>query len=1414
MGLSRSFAVVVALVGFVSAASAQPAPGASAPAAAASGAATARAAPAAGGDLVLDQYSYVRVFYRFGKMRIDGQALRKEGAELFGAEPAKREQAFRRYFRGQKVDWSADDWMDRVRVYFFRGQLGDDSRVMELMPETPPPAGWAGGDFDDASWQRRRLGLRKPMRYYQENFRDSSDASVRDAYYLAYFEVPDPAGDPNRPYGRLGTPACGDLTLTCVYRGGVRVLVNGRELARGHLGTGELGGDAHAEAYPRSAYLLESGEAPPDRVGHAGDIRCPFDDAPAYRDSKEFKATISNQPVSRKGWERLLALRDRRLENVKVPAALLRKGGNVLAIEVRGSAVHPIVLPGAGGPKADNWGNPFNPVWQHALLVNLELRTSKPGTLTAASAWPDKPQVWVEDMHARLFDNDCRPPGWPVGRVRIVGAANGTFGAQLGLAAGTAELSGLKVTPSELKVPPTAQPGKPVPPAIPASAWSVFYEVGHPLTELWKLGYCRSLPGLGEWGVDCPMAWQAVYRQVQDRARRKKGLAGLEFFDQLSPVAPAAVPGGRCQPIWLSLRLPETGDPNRDTSRLGTPAAAGTYAGSVRVEAAGMPPVDVPVEVEVLGWRIPSPRQFQTLVQSEQNPYGVAKGFGQDIKKDGKTVRQRLPLWTDEHFGLMESSFAQLARLGADWVYVPVLLDSEFGNRDDSPVRWIRRKNGSIDFDWTILDRYLDIAVKHLGPPRVVCFNIMHGAESPAAEVKVLDEASGQEQRVDLGPKVPWEKRSAYWQAFASAVMARMRARGLADSVYWGQAFDNVYDPQLIEKMNELAPGTHWAAAGHGRRPDANFRAVARAYASDVLDVSQQGWKQPVVHLLMPRTAGSIICVEGTSTPFTYRVLCDRAIYSGFNGVGRMGADYFELAFYDGCRGGEYQLVGRSCIMTLWPGQGAVDSSTRNEAMLEGIQEADARIYLEQLLDRKLLNNDLARQVQQVLDEHARATLYIPTSGPSTDLMEVAGDWQGRSRRLYAAAAQAAAVVPMDIERASLGAAAAKSVYLGQEHTDAKVALTVPAGGKTTVPLRLRNWTTAARAWKASADQKWIVPESPEGKLAGHGELRVTLDGRGLEPGATVSGTLSFADPAAGVTIPVAVSAVVEKGLELRLPALAMNVQGDKADSLDAFVINRTDAAREWKFESASPLVACEPPSGRIEPGAMLPVKLTAGVAGVSVAAATGTPATRAVKVGLKGGELADQAELTVFVMPAYAEPAVPAGEAVPLEQLPKSALASHFSRGGPLKWALNDERAPLFAGGAFKDAKLTIGAKTFARGMWLVPHGQTVYKLDGSYIAFVSEVGVNAASKANKYHVPGLRVCFDVYVDGQLRASSGLMGDGDEPRRVVAAGLDQAKELKLVTRMERLGDSPMNNSYPGYLGYICNWAEPRLIKK
>ena len=113
-----------------------------------------------------------------------------------------------------------------------------------------------------------------------------------------------------------------------------------------------------------------------------------------------------------------------------------------------------------------------------------------------------------------------------------------------------------------------------------------------------------------------------------------------------------------------------------------------------------------------------------------------------------------------------------------------------------------------------------------------------------------------------------------------------------------------------------------------------------------------------------------------------------------------------------------------------------------------GFQQAEARIGLEQLLTRKALPAALDKKVRDVLSEHHRGTLFVPSMNASWQHVEMCRDWQQRSRRLFGVAAEAAAAVGMDLDRYA-------------------VAADVPARVKTAVPVTLRVWTPSPRNSRA-----------------------------------------------------------------------------------------------------------------------------------------------------------------------------------------------------------------------------------------------------------------------------------------------------------------------------------------------------------
>ena len=1393
----RPVAVTVwAVLGFMLAAAtaqAQPAPPASQP-----------AAPA--GNVILNEQSYIRQFWTFGLERLAARPLKEDAEKFFpkadgGAAALTRlERNSKKLLAKQNIDWEKVDWRDQAVYHWSRTQCGVDERGAMMLPTIWPQADWTKPDFDDSTWPVTRFGRLSHGRLGTAAYNMNS-LMYRGVYYRACFDVPDPA-------------KAGDLTVSIRYRGGARILVNGTELARGHLGTGDLNDQTRAEDYPFEAYVANDDEIRadvPDQKRDCSqgiaDLRCDWEEAgvASRRGQEIFRGNAMAQQLNEKGWRRIQGLRDRSLVAVKVSASLLRKGVNVLAIETRPSFLHAWIIP---TPRERRWGvhgGYTNLSWDHCGLVRVELR-GQSGGVPSMVARPAGVQVYVADMHRRLWGPDFKPVHAAQEVLRFVGAQNGTYSGQIGISTDR-ELTGLKASASELVMTSGGTGLKPVP-TIPASAVQVMPMQGQPVWTLNYLGEDRSIQvgynpatprmnaSTGELALQRYQVLNSLPRQ-QGRLDEKvlaKAYDDFRFFDHISATWPETVPADTCQPLWVYLKLPAD-------------APEGVYKGSVTVQADGLPPVTIPVEAQVIGWRVPSPKEFQTFVQSEQSAYGVANQY-------------KVQPWSDEHFRLMDSSFRQLARIGVSWAYVSVLTKSELGNRDDVMIKWTRKKDGTLAFDYSIMDRYLALARKHFGTPKVVCFLVMHGTFAKSISVPITDEATGKTELVEVGPAQDATRRPL-WRAFATSLYEHMKSLGLERSMYYGQAFDDVPDKSLVTILAEVTPGVYWTGAAHGRGPDATFRISSRAYGVDLGDTSLMGWKTPFVHMLMPRMAGSVICVEGTGTPFTYRVMVDRGLYSGFNGVGRMGAYWFGGTWFSGFSGGQWNMVGRSCVQTLWPGKDGPEASARHEAMLEGVQEAEARIFMEQALDRNVLPEALAKEVQGVLDRHCHETFYIPGGAADPYMMDYTGDWQARSRRLFAAAAKVARQIGLDVDRVAFG------------QTLGKVA--VPAGMRSKITLQLRNWSDKPRAWKASASDPWIAPEKAEGAVADRQNLTLVLDGKGLAEGTELSGTATITDAASGVAYPVAISAQVVKGLELKLrqeiefvsgggsgsegPKLihatlqpVFNAPVGGSDSREFILANRSAEKLAWKLQANAAWLKIEPAAGQIEPESSVRVKLTA--APPDKQAAVHEPA---ITLSAGAGPAADAGTVKVYVIPPYVRPAVPAGAAVYLNDLNqakmvKSHMYAGFTRGVRRQrpWSIPEDPRPMYQlhGDPPKTATspFTLAKKTFARGLWVAPTHQTTYNVEGAgFAAFAAEVGFNDESVKNGYANLGAVVSFEVWVDGALRAQSGLMKFGDEPRLLAVEGLATAKEVKLVTRLDSCGDNAT---------FLCVWANPQFYQE
>lgn len=1362
-----------------------------------------------GDHLILDGSGYFRLHTEFGVMRLNGDILRNEDDKTISKKTRKRiERTTKRLLKHRNYDWTKTDWRDEACYHASFVQAGDDTRGVALLPSILPPANWAELDFDDSSFQRQRCAS-MPKRLStqgRQGFVECQNLHRRGLYARTYFEVPDPADG-------------GDLTIKVVYRGGARILINGKELARSHLPEGGIAPETYGDAYTLVAYQAHEKELPKRKVASpfVGDLRGSFDAAPVdKRVAGPFRQAFGGANLNRDGWDRLTALRDRVLGPIRIPAALLKKGSNVLAIQLRSSRYHPAMVTAISNQKHGG------PIWPHLGLIDVELRGTVKN-MPSCLHRPGRMQAWAADMHNRLFDRDFNPHGWPTGVVRFVGAQNGTFAAQIGIGADK-ELTGLTAAVSELTAGGSA--------LIPAEAIRVRYLMGHGLDKMWELGWnrCFAKPRPG---ILCPMATIPLlrYNGAKPFGELPKGVRAareardqiakqFKFFDHIGSNPPRKVAANTCQPVWLSLEVPAD-------------AAPGKYKGHVRIKADGCPPLSIPVEAEISGWRVPDPGDFQMIVQSEQSPYGVAKAYQAD-------------LWSDRHFQLMETSFRQLARVGNRWLFIPVLINSEFGNREDGMIKWIRRKDGSLSFDYALLDRYLALAQKHLGRPKVICFVIMHGAASETNAVRIFDETAGKTETVELGKK-EGRARDPLWTAFGRSVQAHMQSLGLADAMFWGHGFDDTHDPELIALMAQVTPGVGWAAGSHNRKPEETFRAVAAVYGPDLPLCSMQGWKNPYLYLLMPRTYGSVICVEGASTPFSWRVMCDRTIYCGMNGLGRMGADYFDSTWMDGARYKGWLIVGRASVQTLWPGAEGVESSVRNETMLEGIQEAEARIFLEQALDRKVLPDALAKEVERVLTDHFRSTLHLPVAYTDPATMDMHGNWQGRSRLLFRAAAKAAKQVGLDVDRNHFGRTKVKKF---KGFWDGKVveagmgkAVSVPVLGKTRLTLKLRNWTAKPRTFKAAADAPWIKPEKTGGTVTGQQELGIILDGGTLKADSDVEGVLTITDTESGAESRVRIAARATRPIDFKVSQYlkyetggghgglphsvatkldpVFNLSPGATESLEYPLTNHTSARQSWKIEASHDWVTLKPGSGELAPGSTMPVKIMASPKGGEIK--TGCHEISLVLTACSGA-FKERYPIKAYVIPAYQSPVLPTGEAVYLNDLDqKQFVKSHIDLGSgrdpknhrkpamPFYHRNRKHGEGLWRLPNMKDkdnwpiCPYAMGSKSYKRGLWAYPHHETVYAIGGAgFTAFAADVGFFDKASSNPLFNDSAKVCFEIYADNKLCAQSGLMGVKDEPRLLVVDNLQGVKEIKLVTRRENLSSDE---------NCLATWGDPRFFR-
>jgi len=406
----------------------------------------------------------------------------------------------------------------------------------------------------------------------------------------------------------------------------------------------------------------------------------------------------------------------------------------------------------------------------------------------------------------------------------------------------------------------------------------------------------------------------------------------------------------------------------------------------------------------VLDWTLPDAREFASFVGLQHAIWGACRQYG-------------VAPWSEEHWRLMERSMEWLGEVGNDMVVLPLVCEGEAGNQE-SLVPWVKREDG-YQYDWQVLDRYLELVARHWGKKVSTVGEICWAprldklgwvVKQPA--VTVLE--AGEKGKLSLPPpgSEEWKK---LFLPFAQEVREHLKAKGF-EALHWGWFYDGVPAElaTMASLLAEAVPDVGWACASHDRRrpfPDARvtlsvrIRQFPQSFDPSGEPVSNYGWRN-AGDVLFPRHASEIQAVGRFESPMSLRWLAENTLVNGACGFARIGADYWPPFSFTNW----YQPF---VNFMLYPGPQGAEGSIRFEALREGVQEAEARIYLERT------GNDRTEPARSVLSERIRLLGAVPV-GPAYPLIgEYYAGWQERSWDLYAAAAAAGGgKAPSAVEKA------------------------------------------------------------------------------------------------------------------------------------------------------------------------------------------------------------------------------------------------------------------------------------------------------------------------------------------------------------------------------------------------------------
>ena len=224
-------------------------------------------------------------------------------------------------------------------------------------------------------------------------------------------------------------------------------------------------------------------------------------------------------------------------------------------------------------------------------------------------------------------------------------------------------------------------------------------------------------------------------------------IGGIDRFD---------LPGKTVRPVWFSFNIPSQTD-------------AGIYNGTIGVMAENYS-ATLNVKLTVQNQVLPKPHDWKHRLDLWQNPWVVA-------------WENNLKPWSEEHMLLLKKHLQLYADAGGKYITTYAVnspwSDNSYMN-EGGMINWIKRINGSWKFEYTIFDKYVQLAMSMGIDKAITIYTPVPGGY----RFNYMDEKTGNNIYVSWAPGS--KEFKAFWNIFLTDLKKHLEQKGWFEKTYIG----------------------------------------------------------------------------------------------------------------------------------------------------------------------------------------------------------------------------------------------------------------------------------------------------------------------------------------------------------------------------------------------------------------------------------------------------------------------------------------------------------------------------------------------------------------------------------------------------------------------------------------------------